>query len=139
MVTEQVAGLHAATHRHARATGVVVPPGGYALLSDRRAVVALVSVADVDGGHPAHRGLDALAVAVVDIGGVHTAARDAGHVVLHVVGQGHVLVAVDAPSSIMGLTDSPVCEAHDACFRQWFSHLLLVFIHGLFEGVDQSG
>jgi hypothetical protein len=55
--------------------------------------------------------------AVVDVGCVDAAACDAGHVVLCIVGQGDVLAAVDAPNLIMGLTDYPVREAHDACFR----------------------
>ena len=58
MVGEQVVRLPAGTRGHAYAAGVVVPPGGCALLANGCAVVPLVDVADVDRGHAADRGLD---------------------------------------------------------------------------------
>ena len=80
MVTEQVAGLHAATHGHARATGVVV-------LAHRAAVVALIGVAHADRGRRAEGSLDALAIAVVYERG-HSRAADRHQPVLGVVAVG---------------------------------------------------
>ncbi len=89
MVAQQVVSLFTGSHGHAHAAGVVV-------LAHRRAVVALVIVADVHCRHVTHGGLDAFPVAVVDVAGIDPTAGDAGHVVLCIVGQGHGLAAVDA-------------------------------------------
>ena len=79
MVVEQVERVAADSHRHAHRSSVVV-------LAHGGPVVALVVVADVDRRDAAHRGLDALAVAVVDVGCVDAAASDAGHSVLRIAG-----------------------------------------------------
>ena len=129
MVVEQVERVAAGAHGYSHCAGVVV-------LAHGRAVVALVIVADVDGGGAAHGGFDALAISVVDVGRADAAARDAGHVVLRIVGQGDILAAVDASSLIMVIVDSPVHDDHDESFSQSFSQSLLVILIRLFEGVD---
>ena len=80
MIAQQVVGLPAAAHRHARAASVVV-------LSDRTVIVALVMVAHVDRGRRPEGGLDPVAVSVVDERG-RSRTADARQTVLGVVAVG---------------------------------------------------
>ena len=109
VVGEQVVGLSAGAHRDAPSAGVVIPPGGCALLGDRVAGL-LVVAANVDGGRPVEGGFDPAAIGVVEEAGCGWPA-DGCQPVLGVVGQRvaaarcHVAVAVVAVVCAAGCLD----------------------------------
>ena len=109
VVWEQVVGLPAGADRDPPTAGVVIPPGGCALLGDRVAGL-LVVAANVDGGRPVEGGFDPAAIGVVEEAGCGWPA-DGCQPVLGVVGQRvaaarcHVAVAVVAVVCAAGCLD----------------------------------